>query len=193
MASERQIAANRQNARRSTGPRTRAGKRRSSGNALTHGLSSIAAGGSAEVEALARCLVGHDADPDRVELARDVARAHLDLLRLREVQSDMLKRVYQFGALQRSPPRHSVADINHVMRGLRLPHVHLPERVNLRGPMPDEEEARVGEAMRRLLPELHRFDRYERQAFRAKLSAMRKLAEALNRRTSIANERGDKF
>jgi len=38
MATEKQIAANRQNARNSTGPRTRDGKKRVSVNALKHGL-----------------------------------------------------------------------------------------------------------------------------------------------------------
>jgi hypothetical protein len=38
MATNRQIAANRRNAQRSTGPKTEEGKARSSGNALTHGL-----------------------------------------------------------------------------------------------------------------------------------------------------------
>lgn len=38
MASERQIAANRQNAKHSTGPRTEYGKRRSRRNAVRHGL-----------------------------------------------------------------------------------------------------------------------------------------------------------
>jgi hypothetical protein len=38
MATERQIAANRRNARKSCGPRTPAGKARSSRNAITHGL-----------------------------------------------------------------------------------------------------------------------------------------------------------
>jgi hypothetical protein len=37
-ASARKIAANRRNARRSTGPRTQSGKRRSSRNATTHGV-----------------------------------------------------------------------------------------------------------------------------------------------------------
>ena len=39
MASERQIAANRANARRSTGPKTKAGKVKSNRNSLKHGLS----------------------------------------------------------------------------------------------------------------------------------------------------------
>jgi hypothetical protein len=38
MTTEKQIAANRLNARRSTGPKTAAGKRRASQNALRHGL-----------------------------------------------------------------------------------------------------------------------------------------------------------
>src|SRR5262245_45086007 len=38
MATEKQVAANRQNAKNSTGPRTEAGKRRSRRNALRHGL-----------------------------------------------------------------------------------------------------------------------------------------------------------
>jgi hypothetical protein len=38
MASERQIEANRRNARNSTGPRSRSGKKRASANAFRHGL-----------------------------------------------------------------------------------------------------------------------------------------------------------
>ena len=39
MASERQIAANRRNAKQSTGPKSKSGKKLSSMNALRHGLS----------------------------------------------------------------------------------------------------------------------------------------------------------
>jgi hypothetical protein len=41
MASEKQIAANRANAEKSTGPRTAAGKLKSSRNAFRHGLSRL--------------------------------------------------------------------------------------------------------------------------------------------------------
>jgi hypothetical protein len=39
MTSNRQIEANRMNAKRNTGPKAAAGKERASGNALRHGLS----------------------------------------------------------------------------------------------------------------------------------------------------------
>ena len=73
MASERQIAANRRNARRSTGPRSRSGKKRTSQNAFRHGLTKpISASEFArEVETLARQIAGDTGDQITIELARD--------------------------------------------------------------------------------------------------------------------------
>ena len=103
MASERQIAANRENARRSSGPRSSAGKRRSSGNALRHGLSRVINDrGGADIEALARLLVGANEDEETLEHARSAVRAQLDLHRIREVGRDLMSActgwAYRFAA-----------------------------------------------------------------------------------------------
>jgi hypothetical protein len=54
MATERQKAANRRNARKSTGPRWNGGKRRASRNSFRHGLSRPAALGKADEEWIER-------------------------------------------------------------------------------------------------------------------------------------------
>jgi hypothetical protein len=56
MATEKQVAANRQNAKNSTGPRTEAGKRRSRRNALRHGLTAETVIGVQEDAAAYRAL-----------------------------------------------------------------------------------------------------------------------------------------
>lgn len=77
MATEKQIAANRRNARLSTGPRTEEGKAASSKNALTHGLSSratlIAGEDRADYDALRSDLYAHFLPPN--EYARTLVDA----------------------------------------------------------------------------------------------------------------------
>ena len=179
MASERQIAANRRNARRNSGPRSSAGKRRSSGNALRHGLSRIVNDrGGADIEALARLLVGANEDEETLELARDAVWAHLDLLRIREVKRDLMERVYQLGMVDPPPRFHfRSADIRYLMsRPLDRP-LRWPPRVNPLGPMPPGRDERSAESMRRALPDLNKLDRYERRAFKAKQQALGWLAK----------------
>lgn len=88
MASERQIAANRRNAQKSTGPRSAAGKKRASRNAYRHGLSipGSGAGFIRAVEELACSLVREGADASALELAREAARGMLELDRVRRIE-----------------------------------------------------------------------------------------------------------
>jgi pantothenate synthetase len=83
MASERQVAANRANALKSTGPRTAAGRAKSSRNAYHHGLSVPMAPDLERVESLARTLVRETAGEDQLEAARALAATQLELKRIR--------------------------------------------------------------------------------------------------------------
>ena len=93
VTSERKIAANRTNARASTGPQTTRGRAHVARNALRHGLSlpvgSIPAL-SEEVEALAREIAGPGANAATQELARRVAEAQIDLRRVRHARHQFL-------------------------------------------------------------------------------------------------------
>jgi hypothetical protein len=92
VATERQIAANRANARLSTGPKTALGKLRSSRNAYQHGLSCPLRFGPdtrAKVEAIARLLVDEDASEQQRAAATEFAEAQLELLRIRAVRSEI--------------------------------------------------------------------------------------------------------
>ena len=93
MATEKQIVANRANAKRSTGPKTKMGRRASSRNALRHGLScpspmdeSI----SIDIANLTRTLVREGANDDQRAAARQLAQAQVDLSRVRMVRATLM-------------------------------------------------------------------------------------------------------
>ena len=81
MTSQRKLEANRLNAKKSTGPKTRHGRARSSKNARRHGLSlSVFADPaySTEIETLAHKIA--ESETKRVvEIGRRVAEAQIDL------------------------------------------------------------------------------------------------------------------
>src|SRR5437660_999263 len=92
-ANERILAANRANAVRSTGPRTRAGKAAVARNALRHGLSLPVLADpalAAEVVALAQRITGEGAsEPHRAAAVR-IADAQVDVLRVRRVRAQIM-------------------------------------------------------------------------------------------------------
>ena len=97
VTSERKLTANKQNAQRSTGPRTRTGKRRASRNALRHGLAAAVEEPAflLEIERLAEALLGDETSPIARECARDIAAAHVDLVRVRMARVEALDRLLQ--------------------------------------------------------------------------------------------------
>ena len=72
MSSEKQIAANQRNGRKSKGPRTAPGKARASRNALRHGLASISRHNPAvapRIESIARAICADTSNPSLFEQA----------------------------------------------------------------------------------------------------------------------------
>ena len=89
MTTARQLAANRSNARASTGPKTAAGKARSARNALRHGLAVAVRSDPAlavDAEALAKAIAGDHADADRITLANEIAETQISLVRARRAR-----------------------------------------------------------------------------------------------------------
>jgi hypothetical protein len=93
MASLKKFAANRANARAGTGPRTSVGRARSARNAHRHGLNIPVHSDrwlSAEAEALAHEIAGPNAEPEILHLARRIAEAQIDLVRVRQRRQTLL-------------------------------------------------------------------------------------------------------
>ena len=91
MATEKQIAANRENAKRSTGPKTAAGRSRSSRNAVRHGLSCpLDFAMSEKADAIARLLSSVGANDEQLTSTMEVAHAQVELLRIRRVRAELM-------------------------------------------------------------------------------------------------------
>jgi hypothetical protein len=180
MATQRQIAANRRNACKSTGPKTSAGKQRAAGNSYSHGLNVRTADGdnSDDVELLVRHIAGDATNQHLLQCARSAARAHLDLVRVRQIKVDIINRVIEFGVLEPRPFRFRSlpAEMRYLKRQPFDQPVEWPKWVDPLGPMPSEEEECAAEAVRRLLPELRKLNRYEARAYALKVRALREVS-----------------
>jgi len=165
MASERQIVANRRNARKSTGPRSGAGKKRASHNAHRHGLTSSIASTAAfakQLDKLVREIAGDTEDAIMLERARAVAQAELELARVRRAKLALIERASAFGELD--PPQPTVTQMIRLLHAFDRGRLILPKPVASSATMPSQEPDRSAEAVRRVLPELRKLDRYERRA-----------------------------
>jgi hypothetical protein len=160
MVSKRKLAANRRNAEHSTGPNTAKGKARVSRNAYKHGLAVSVLNDraiSAEVERLARSIVGKRGTPYELIQARIVAEAEFDLLRvwatrvqiveqsIGAVAPELLLGARRAATLPDSPMQSQLADAQHAY------------------------------ALVRALPELETLERYERRAFSRRGRAIRQM------------------
>jgi hypothetical protein len=96
MSSDRLRQANRADAARSTGPRSRAGKAKAARNARRYGLSLPIMADAAlapEVAALARAIAGEVAGEARRAAAARIAEAQIDLTRIRRVRLAVTERL----------------------------------------------------------------------------------------------------
>ena len=190
MASERQIAANRSNARKSTGPRSSAAKKRTSRNAFRHGLTlslTSSAAFAKRLDNLARKIARGSKNEIILEHARAAAHSELDLARVRQVKLALIERVSALGALDAPQVFGSLAEQMRYLKSIlsgRAPPA-LPERVDPSATMPTQEPERTAEAVRRALPELAKLDRYESRAVSRRNRAIREIVK----RRSIRDRR----
>lgn len=96
MTSNRRSRVNQINAQASTGPRTEAGKARSSKNARRHGLNipiwndpTLAP----QAERIARRIAGSEASDEILESARRVGAAQIDIVRIRARRRELIERL----------------------------------------------------------------------------------------------------
>src|SRR5262249_13647853 len=153
MASERQIAANRRNARKSSGPRSGAGKTRSSRNAYRHGLTvsiTSSEGFAKQLDKLAREIAGDTEDPSLLERARTIAQAKFDLARVRRAKVALIERASAFGELDSPPVLSSVTRIIRLLNTIDRGRPIIPKPIDSSAPMPSQEPYRSAEAVRRV-------------------------------------------
>jgi hypothetical protein len=172
MATEKQVAANRANAAKSTGPRSVAGKKRAAHNSFRHGLSiqPLDLEFTRQREKLAHQIAGDTNSELELEVARAAAEGDLDLARVRTVKAGLINRVTVTGSLvppkqfatKKERTKHFNAKLKALGRCDEPPPD--PPLINPADSLPISEPARTAEATRRVLPELIKLTRYEHRA-----------------------------
>jgi hypothetical protein len=174
MASERQIAANRRNAQKSTGPRSVSGAKRSSRNAHRHGLTKRISTENFEkqLDMLTRQIAGDTDDEATLALARIAAEAQLDLARIEQLKQAVIACVMAYGDPETSPfCRPEMEQIRSRSRGHSKP--PWPDAIDPLTTMPDPLELAPY-----LLSDCIKLLRYENRAAGRRNKAIRKLSQS---------------
>ena len=200
MATEAQIAANRRNANRSTGPRSAAGKARVARNAFRHGLAARLVAGTpsaARVRQLADALLG--AGPHSEEsraLAWIAAEAQQAIEQATDARSLIFKRTAPtVQPIRTAGARKNLEQIKRTIAGLEAPAAELVGQRTLRSWadfvafkeaeesawQPHTEAERQAVILAEVAPRLLRLDRYQKRALSRRRRALRDLQDLQHR------------
>ncbi len=181
--SGRRRQANRANAKLSTGPKSRSGKARSSQNALRHGLNlpiwsdpTLAP----EAEGLARSIAGRKASNMKIELARQIASAQVDINRVRRLRTNMIGCLLSdptFTKASALPEKIKSKTLIGLTDQLESSVMDLMNTLFDAGPLKGDEKPTFILEQKSL--ELMRLDRYERRALSRRKTAIRKFDAVL--------------
>lgn len=178
MTSAKKIAANRANARASTGPKTASGKARAAKNASRHGLSVSVEDipeFSEQLVEFTNILAGAGASSKRRLCAKVLAAAQLDVMRVRSVRHGGLLRAYADAGYISPSAELSSADLLWIIKYRDLN--NLPPRIErkyeLQFELPRAGDTRLTTIIVDRLKTLKALERYERRALSRRKFAIR--------------------